>query len=322
MGRTVLMRKQSEQAELATRVPWAEAWERARPLLEGVERGRVAASQPGVELAYLDFGGEGELVTLHHANGFCAAMLALVAAGLRERFRVVAFDARGHGDSTAVDPDSDPEAYAWTRMAEDYRAALEGTLERTGHSRVALGIGHSFGGVLSLHVAAARPGLFERVLLCDPVILPRTAPGEPPPPGRSRELSEATRRRRRHFASPEDAYDHFASRGLFREFRAEALALYVAEGLAPDAEGGLRLKCAPEVEAAIFAHSGRIDVFGIAGRIETPVRFLHASRGDFSRDVYDELALEMPDARVESCDAGHLFPMEQPEQVLERIEAP
>ena len=48
-------------------VGWAEAWERARKLLDGVARRRLVGASPEIELGLLDWGGAGELVVLHHA---------------------------------------------------------------------------------------------------------------------------------------------------------------------------------------------------------------------------------------------------------------
>ena len=299
---------------------WNEAWERARPMLEGVVRGRAPGSEVGVELAFLDWGGDGELIVFHHANGFGAASFALVAAGLRERFRVIAFDARGHGDSTPVPARDNPDAYRWPRLAADYAAAVASVVESTGRDQVRLAIGHSFGGVLTLAAAAERPGLIEQALLLDPVILPPSAPGAAEREARGVDLAAVTRRRRAVFPSREAVYEHFAARDLFRDFRPEALALYVAEGLAETSSGEFRLKCDPQMEAAIFEQGPSLDVFAMAPQIDIRTRLVFAAGGNFTRDVYDDLAARMPDARVEVCDGGHLFPMEQPELVLERIE--
>ena len=45
-----------------------------RAVLNGVERGRLALPERGVELALIDWGGAGPRVLLAHANGFCAAL--------------------------------------------------------------------------------------------------------------------------------------------------------------------------------------------------------------------------------------------------------
>src|SRR5262249_31953939 len=90
------------------------------PMLDApVRRRRIALAGRGVELGVLDWGGDGPLALLHHANGFCAALWAPVAEELRARFRVVALDARGHGES------SKPEgaaAYRWAGFGHDLAA--------------------------------------------------------------------------------------------------------------------------------------------------------------------------------------------------------
>src|SRR5690606_14772791 len=79
-----------------------------------VERRRLALAERGVEIALLDWGGDGPLVLMHHANGFCAGTLGLVAEALVPAFRVIGMDARGHGDSTKPE---EPEAYSWEAFA-------------------------------------------------------------------------------------------------------------------------------------------------------------------------------------------------------------
>ena len=302
-------------------VRWAAAWARARVLLEGARRLRVGGATPEVEIAGLDWGGDGDLVLMHHANGFCAATLAPIARALCDRYRVVSIDGRGHGDSTPVLPGGDPDPYAWQTLAADVRAATREILERTGCARVALGIGHSFGGALLLRAASLEPDDYQRLLLCDPVILPPRSPSERLDPSEPNPLAAVTRRRRDRFPSREAAFEHCRSRGLFAGFTPEALALYVAEGMRETAEGELALKCDREVEAAIFDGGGAGELIEGVESISAEVVFLHAERGNFSRAFYEQVATRMPRARVEGVFAGHLFPLEQPDLVIERAEA-
>lgn len=309
---------------------WEAAWERGRACLAGVERWRVDGASPGVELAVLDWGGQGDLVLLHHANGFCAATLAPIAQALRDRFRVVSIDGRGHGDSTSVQPGGDPEAYAWHTLAADLRQAAGQILARTGRARVALAIGHSFGGALPLRAASLDPGHFARLLLCDPVILPEPTPGRRVVP-QSNGLAALTRRRRDRFPSRAAAFAHCRSRGLFADFTPEALALYVGEGMVGEGMVGtgtgeakeeeVTLACPREVEAAIFEGGGASDLIADVESCSAEVVFLHAQRGNFSRERYEEVAARMPRARVAGVDAGHLFPLEQPDRVLAWVDA-
>ncbi len=309
---------------------WQEAWQRALPLVDGAARGRLPGAAPGVELAYLDWGGEGPLVVLLHANGFCAAIWAPIASALRRRFRIVALDVRGHGDSTPVPAAGDPAAYAWTTLAADVDRSLGALLERTGHARIALGVGHSMGGALVAANAVARPARFERLLLCDPVLLPPTGPlpGEPAPAGappqdaapRSNPMAAAARKRRDRFPSAAEAYAHCRSRALYATFTPEALALYVGLGMRELESGERILKCAPAVEGAIFGSAGMFDLMEAFAQLAPELVILHAGRGNFSRPYYEALAARGPHARVEGVDGQHLFPMEAPQIVIDWIE--
>ena len=88
----------------------------ADSLLHGVERRKVELPDRKMEIALLDWGGDGPLALLHHANGFCAGTWGLLAERLRPHYRVVALDARGHGDSTS--PPVGP-AYRWIEFMND-----------------------------------------------------------------------------------------------------------------------------------------------------------------------------------------------------------
>jgi pimeloyl-ACP methyl ester carboxylesterase len=278
---------------------------------------KLAAREGGaeVEIALLDWGGEGPLALLHHANGFCAGMWEPLVETLRERFRVVAMDGRGHGDSSKPEGD---EAYAWGRMVEDLVAVSERLLAESGQERIAQGLGHSFGGTLTLAAAAACPDRFERVAMLDPVILPPLLV-RAEFPGRSSELAQRARRRRHHWASREEARAYLAERALFASWVPEALDLYVSEGLRESGKGGVELKCPGRVEAAVFDGARGFDIFEAARGLALPVRLFRATRGDFPRSIYEELVELLPGADIEDFDAGHLIPMECPAQAADAV---
>jgi len=282
-------------------------------MLDRVRRRRVPSCEPAVEIALLEWDGDGPLALLHHANGFCAGMWDEVAQGIRQRFRVVALDARGHGDSSKPE---DPHAYAWERFVDDLLAVAE-PLARAAGGRIALGLGHSFGGAAMLLAASRRPELFERLVLVDPVIRDPSWDGYVPPgesPGAH--LAARARRRRDVWPSRAAALRRWSERELFASCTPRALELYAAEGLHQRADGQVELKCPREVEAAIFDRGGSLDPFPHVHRVTASTLFLRAARGNFSRETYQALADAMPDARVEDADAGHLVPMERPDLVI------
>lgn len=281
---------------------------------------RLMLDDRGVEIALLDWGGDGPLVLMHHANGFCAGTLGLVAAALVPSFRVIGMDARGHGDSSKPEG---PAAYAWDHFALDYLAVAERLAAEQDGGRVAVGVGHSFGGTSALGAAARRPELFERLVLVDPVIPPppdlvRTL--DPERTARLSRLVDGARKRRTLWASREEARAHFAERSLFRDWLPAAIDLYVDHGLRARADGQVELKCPGEVEAAIFGSSSTVDVAALArraGRIPTTV--LWAQHGDFSRAVYERVFGPMPNVEIRDVPCGHLVPMERPDFVVAAI---
>lgn len=287
----------------------------ARALLDHPRRRVVPLPQRGVEIAMLDWGGDGPLALLHHANGFCKGMWAEVAEGLRDRYRVVAMDARGHGDSSHPET---PGAYEWPHFAEDLVAVAEGLVAERGGGAIALGIGHSFGGTSMIGAAARRPDLFSRLVLVDPVV--------PPPPDSGitadntphlRRLVEGARRRRAHWPSRAAARAYCRERHFFASWRPTAIELYLLDGMREHADGGLELKCPGAVEGAVFAGSNTVDLFALAARVTTPALVMWAERGDFPRAVHEALAATMPAGRFSTVAAGHLVPMENPLLVVD-----
>ena len=286
---------------------------RARELLAAATPRRLVLPERGVELALLDFGGPGPLALAHHANGFCKGMWAEVAAALGGALRVVALDARGHGDSSRPEG---PRAFAWREFADDLAAVAERLVALSGRP-LALGIGHSFGGTSLLGAAAARPALFERLLLVDPVTPPPLAERSPERAAHVSEMVDAARRRRSDWPSRAEARAWFAERSLFAAFTPTALDLYVQDGLRERGDGSVELKCPGADEAAVFEQGETLDLDAWTAGLSAPALWLWAARGNFSRTRYEALAATMRRARVVPVAAGHLIPMERPELVAE-----
>jgi lipase len=95
------------------------------------------------------------VVCLHGVTGHGLRFRKLAEERLATRFHVVAADLRGHGHSTWEKP--------W-----DIATHVADLLET--FDRPAYWIGHSFGGRLTMHVAAEHPELVQRAVLLDPAI--------------------------------------------------------------------------------------------------------------------------------------------------------
>lgn len=274
------------------------------------QHGRIRVAD-SIEIAIQDYGGEGPLVLLHHAVGFCAGVWRETVRLLPDGLHVVALDARGHGDSSKP---SEPDAYSWANVAADLCVVAEALRSRHAKPGIALAVGHSFGGTCTLGAAARVPGLFQRVLTLDPVLFRRPTPASPdaqPPPGRN--PGERSRNRRAVFPSFDAALTSWQAKPLFQSWHPAVLRDYVNYGLAERDDGQVELRCAPEIEVAVFQGGRGLDVFTVADRITAPTRIYWAERGNFSLETYRGLASSMPRATVGTVPAGHLIPMERPD---------
>ncbi|TMA25980.1 MAG: alpha/beta hydrolase [Deltaproteobacteria bacterium] len=282
-------------------------------MLDDVTRRRLALPERGVEIALLDWGGAGPLALLHHANGFCAATLDLVARPLRAHFRVIGMDARGHGDSSRPNGEN---AYAWREFGADL-AAVARVLAAEHGGRIALGLGHSFGGTSMLLAAAEEPALFERLVLVDPVLHePHDAHHyDADRHLRASEMVERATRRRAVFPDRAAARESWRDKDMFADWVPRAFDLYLAEALGDRSDGQVELKCSPETEAAVYGAGFTSNVWDPTEQLAVPALILWAQRGNFPRSVFEAYAKHFGNARILDMDAGHLMAMVHPELV-------
>ncbi len=276
----------------------------------------------GIEIAAFDWGGDRPIALLHHANGMCGATWSLVADQLAHRYRVVAIDARGHGDSSA--PPS-PEGYPMHAFVEDLTAVARALLSELGHTRIAYGIGSSFGGIVTAMAEAENPGLFERIAMLDPPIHPDDALRAQLDPSGGivdpRQLIAAQARKRNAvWPSRDSARSAWQDKPMFKAWMPRAFDLYLAEGFRDRTDGQVELKCRPDVEATVFANSGELDIYAAAPGIASPVLLVRAGRGTLPAQAFDHLCRLLPRCTMRTPDVGHLLPLEAPELTLQLLE--
>jgi 3-oxoadipate enol-lactonase len=110
----------------------------------------------GIEIHYV-VEGEGPVVTLSHALGCNLSMWDEQARVLRERYRVLRFDTRGHGQSSAP---SGP--YTLEQLADDLHALLVGL--GIGETHI---VGISMGGMIAQVFTLKHPTMVKSLVLCD-----------------------------------------------------------------------------------------------------------------------------------------------------------
>jgi pimeloyl-ACP methyl ester carboxylesterase len=110
----------------------------------------------GFEIAY-DDAGSGTVVLFTHGYQASRAMWAPQFAALKERYRPVTWDIRGHGESGI---DDDPSRYSQELMVTDMRALLD----HLSADRAVL-VGHSLGGFASLRFYLDHPDRVSGLVL-------------------------------------------------------------------------------------------------------------------------------------------------------------
>ena len=263
----------------------------------------------GVDIATHDLGGDGASLLMLHAAGLHGLVFAPLAQHLAAHFHCVSLDGRGHGDS----PLPPGHGLDWYGLAADVLAVVDGlALDRP------YGFGHSSGGTALLMAEQARPGTFAALYCFEPVIVPAD-----PPLGRDEDswLAARARHRRTTFASREEACRHYAAKRPMDALAPEVLRAYVDHGF-DDVEGnGVRLKCDPQHEAAVYETATAHDAYARLPGIACPVA---VACGALSEGCTPERgrshAERLPRGHSEVLDhVGHLGPLERPEQVASSI---
>jgi len=278
---------------------------------------RVSVGQGGVEIQVLEWGDDGPLALLHHANGFCAATWGVVAERLRPHWRVIAIDARGHGNSSRPQGNA---AYQWRELTRDWLAVTRWALHSAKRSAVDLVVGNSLGGAVALLAAAERPDWYRRLVLLDPVALPRRLfgghGGDSPPP---LPMAAQARQRCQVWPSRAAAGDAWRDKPMFADWHPRAFESYLSHGLRDREDGRVELACSGEIEAAIFEHTGGVDVMAAAMGVAAPTWVVRAGRGYLPAELFEELCRHLPAGRYLELDGGHLLPMEAPDRVAELL---
>ncbi|MHB8577177.1 MAG: alpha/beta fold hydrolase, partial [Dehalococcoidia bacterium] len=268
----------------------------------------------GVRLHYLDWGGDRPPLLFLHPTGFHAHVWEPYAEHLAARFRCLALDTRGHGDSDK------PGVYGWTDFADD----LEAALDHLGLASV-VGIGHSAGATSIAVVAARRPDLFARVVLLDPILFL----GEPTPSNRTdNALFAAARRRRMRFASREAMLENYAAKPPFAAWDRRLLELYVNHGVRDLPDGDVdgvdrvELKCSGEDEAEMYRWGPRpLPSEEFLPRVACPALLIS---GEFSNALPPSRAAQaaalMPNCQALTLPTSHFVPFERPAETMAAID--
>ncbi|WDY60089.1 alpha/beta fold hydrolase [Pseudomonas sp. PSKL.D1] len=254
-----------------------------------------------------------------HGNGFCCLAYQPLLMELSEHFDLWLCDVQGHGDS-----DHGGVFRGWNRTAALAVEAFEAGRGEYGEvPRYA--VGHSFGGVLTGLILAAKPALFQRAVLLDPVLFSRrmiVAMGIAARLGlhRRHALARKAAGRRSLWPDREAALASLQGRGIFKGWADEALQAYVAHAIG-DCDEGVVLKCRPSREVEIFS-SFPERMWSRLAAIQLPTLVLFGEHTyPFVPRSAQRLAALNAQVTARQVPGGHCFMQEAPAPAAEQVVA-
>ena len=246
-----------------------------------------------------------------HGNGFPSASYQLLLNQLSEHHRVCQIPLLGH------DP-AYPVGNNWSQLTDQLIASIEHQAQQP-----VIGIGHSFGGALTLLAALQRPELFRAIILLDvptfngfESFLVQAAKVT----GLINRLSPAhkVKTRRTEWASMAEATDYFRTRPLFARFHEQCLQDYLACGLMENPRGGVDLVYQLAVELAVYCTLPHRLVLQ-PGKLTVPAGLLVGQGSDTVRKKqYLRMKNHLGFASLR-VPGSHMFPLEFPLETAAHI---
>lgn len=242
--------------------------------------------------------GQGPLVVLSHALGCDLTMWDGVAAALQDRYTVLRYDQRGHGQTPATEG-----AYSMDDLADDAAELIRAQGAGPVHF-----VGLSMGGMTAQALAARHPELVRSIVIANSAASYDAA---------ARAMWQARIDTVRANGVPPIA-DGALQRWFTPEFRADQVnggAERVAKLRAVlEATPALPYAAACAAVAAIALDEGN-------ARITCPTLVIAGSRDEATPPAMSQaIADRIPGAQLASLDAAHLSAVEQPEAFAQRLE--
>ena len=247
----------------------------------------------------IDWGGDGPPLLFVHPTGFPAGFFSPLAHELRDAFRVVGVDLRGHGASEK--PPADSGLYSYELMADDVIAFLD----RLGLESIAV-VGQSLGGGVSVLLDRVQPGRITKLVLAEGIAHPPVERAE----GQDNFMASIARKRRAVWTSRAAMIESYGNRPPLNELAPEALAAYIEWGTVERDDGQVELACPPDIEAAVFeaaaSPSGAAAAWKHLSSLHAEAVVLAGTRSDLPQEWFREQAVRAG-APFVAVDGGHFF---------------
>lgn len=262
----------------------------------------------------------GPRIALSHGNGLAIDAYLPFWNLLRDRYDIVLFDQRNHGEN----PFHGDAGHNWARIDLDNVEIFEGIAREFGAKPV-IGAFHSLSAVAAAMAMLKFGPRWSKLVLFDPPIFPRAG-------HRLTELEDfhmgdmatLARRRPERYPNPEAFAAQLAARPAFRRWVPGAHDLFARATLRPDPAGGWVLRCPRELEARIFEDNIDPTIWPRLGCPPMPLFLIGADtrlEGQQAPALLTECLAEdqkLPYAMIP--DTTHFLQIERPAETLRAME--
>jgi len=261
---------------------------------------RSTVTRDGVELVYWTWPGREPAVLLLHGIGNYGRYWSFVADAMAGRLRLIAPDARGHGESGRP-----ADGYTSAEFVADALAILDGNaIER------AVVVGHSMGGSHAMDLAGRYPDRVRALVIVD-------ASPEPLAEGSIRATRLLTERPQR-FGSREEARAYLVRTSP--GYRDEMYENRVQWGFRDDA-GALVWRSDPNaLRKIIAARTSLPERWALLEAIQCPTLVVRGTRSNvLSEEVAQRMASTLADGLLMELDTGHNVALERPRELADAV---
>jgi len=262
---------------------------------------RKASGANAIKLRAWEWPGDAPATLLLHGIGNYGRYWDFFGDAVTGRLRLVAADARGHGESGKPS-----DGYAPQDFVADALAVLDAlTIER------AVIVGHSMGGTHAIRLAAAHPDRVERLVVVDAGPEPMREGSE-----RARRLS-LDRPERFEYADEALAYLRRTSPGYSEDVYANRMRWLFRE----DA-GDVVWRSSRDALTSIMTGAGRGDLWEALRAVRCPTVLVRGTRSNvLSADVAQRMIEALTNGRLIELDAGHNVALDRPKELADAVVA-
>ena len=271
-----------------------------------------------MNIPYFDFKGDGEPLHFLHANGYPPEVYKNLFELLQKQYHLFGMKLRPLWDDANIE-----DVKNWKIFSDDLLRFLP-----TVTPDPAIGIGHSIGATVTLRAALQDPKKFRALVLLDPVIFvpsfilmwkiiysiglgkrlhPRVA---------------GALKRRKSFDDLETVFRGYRTREVFKYMTDESLKIYIEGITEQKPDGTYELVFNPEWESHIYLTGLQdFDIWNNLHKLEVPTLIIRGSESDtFLENTEKLIKKKNPNIQIEVLEkATHIFPLEYPQEVFERI---